>query len=253
MQDQTSNSPTRNRIPWNFIGQVVLALAFFYLLSWLVNSLSFAGSNGMDPQATQAVSSLEIFDNFSFKVFDTQWNEATWVEVGSGADISQLDGVLTVSRKAPGFGGLVARYRKWRLSQINYVESGLRLSSDLQSQGGEIGVEIITTADQNPWFAQCAIQGGRGEKTASILCKTAGGFSTVPVAAAYDTWYIVRFEIDSETAALTFFVDGQTVGRYIPPEKSELNGAEYLLRLGGSSSGEGSLTGSFDFVQLKNK
>jgi hypothetical protein len=253
MKNQTSNPPKRPKVPWNWIAQIVLALAFFYLLGWLVNSLSFAGKNGMNPQATQVVSSLEIFDNFSFKVFDTQWNDATWAEVGSESDIHQLDGVLTVSRKAPGFGGLVARYRKWRLSEINYVESALRLSSDLQTQTGEIGVELITTADQNPWFAQCAIRGGQAEKTVSILCQTAGGFSTAPVAAAYDTWHILRIEIDSESAALTFFVDGQTVGHSTPPDKSELENSEYLLRLGGSSSGDGSLTGSFDYVQLKNK
>jgi hypothetical protein len=253
MKDPTSNPPARNKIPWNLIGQIVLAVAFFYLLNWLISSLSFAGKNGIDPQATQAVSALEIFDDFSFKVFDTQWNEATWAEVGSGSDISQLDGVLNVSRKVPGFGGLVARYRKWQLSQINYVESRLMLSSDLQAQAGEIGVEIITTADQNPWFAKCEIQGMRGEKTASILCQTAGGFSTIPVAAAYDTWHTVRFEIDSESAAFTFLVDGQTVGRYTPPDKSELENGGYLLRLDGSSSGEGSLIGSFDYVQLKNK
>lgn len=207
----------------------------------------------MDIQATQAISSLEIFDNFDFKVFDTKWNEATWAEVGTGSDIHQLDGVLIVTRKAQGFGGLVAHRRKWRLDQINYVESRLMLSSNLQTQAGEIGVEIITAADRNPWFAKCEIHGEQGKKMASVLCKTADGFSIIPVAAAYDTWHIVRLDVDSENTMITFFVDEKNVGRYIPPEKSELKNAEYSLRLGGSSSTDGSLAGSFDSVQLKNK
>jgi len=253
MNNQTSRHHEHNRIPWNLIGEIVLALVFFYLLGWLMNSLSFAGRNGVDIQATQAISSLEIFDNFGFKVFDTKWNESTWAEVGTGSDIYQLDGVLIVSREAQGFGGLVAQRRKWRLSQINYVESRLMLSSDLQTQAGEIGVEITTAADRNQWFAKCEIHGEQGEKTASILCKTADGFSTIPMVVSFDTWHIVRFDIDSENTTITFFVDEQTMGYHIPPQKSELQSAEYSLMLVGSSSNDGSLKGSFDYVQLKNK
>jgi hypothetical protein len=111
------------------------------LLGRLKTSLSFAGRNGIDVQATQAISSLEIFDNFGYKVFDTKWNESTWAEVGTGLDIEQLDGVLIVSRDVEGWGGILAHCRKWLLTQINYVESRLMLSSDIQTQAGGIGVD----------------------------------------------------------------------------------------------------------------
>lgn len=253
MKDRISNNQERNRIPWNLIGQIVIAVVFFYLLSLLMTSLSFAGRNGIDIQATQTISSLEIFDNFGFKVFDTKWNESTWAEVGTGSDIKQLDGILIVSREVEGSGGLVAHRRKWLLSQIHYVESRLMLSGDIQTQAGKIGVEISTTADQNQWFTKCGIHGEQGETTASILCETADGFSTIPILVLYDTWHIVKFDIDSENATITFFVDGQTIGNYVPREKSVLKNAEYLLALDGSSSNDGSLTGFFDYIQLKNK
>ena len=246
MKDQKSNNHEPNRIPWNFIGQIVLALVFFYLLGLLMTSLSFAGRNGIDIQATQAISSLEIFDNFGFKVFDTKWNESTWAEVGSGSHIEQLDGILILSREVEGFGGLVAHQRKWLLSQINYVESRLMLSSDIQTLAGDIGFEINTEID-------CGIQGGQGKNTASILCNTADGFSTTAVRASYDTWCLVRFEVDSENGTITFFVDGQNVGKYLPQDINKIKNAEYSLILDGSSSNDGSLTGSFDYVQLKNK
>lgn len=253
MKNQTSNEHERSRIPWNLIGQIVLVISFFYLLGRLINSLSFAGSNGIDSRATEPISALEIFDNFDFKVFDVKWNESTWAEIGTGSHIQQLDGILTLSREMEGSGGLVAHRRKWLLSQINYVESKLMLNSAIQTQAGDIGVEINTVNDGNQWFAKCEIQGGQGEQTASILCNTADGFSTTTVKVQYDTWHIVRFEVDSENTTITFFVDRQNVGKYIPQDTNKLKNAEYLFMLDGTSSNDGSLTGSFDYVQLKNK
>ena len=253
MKNQTSNHHERIRIPWNLIGQIVLALVFFYLLGRLVTSLSFAGKNGIDTQATQAISSAEIFDNFGFKVFDTKWNEATWAEIGSGSQIKQLDGILISSREVGGFGGLVAHRRKWLLSQINYVESRLMLNSDIQTQAGDIGFEINPDVDGNQWFIKCGIQGGQGKKAASILCNAAGGFSTTEVNVPYDSWHLVRFEVDSDNGTITFFVDGQNVGKYVPQGISESKNAEYSLILDGSSSNDGSLTGFYDYIQLKNR
>ena len=127
------------------------------------------------------------------------------------------------------------------------------LSRDIQTLAGDIGFEINTDIDGNKWFVRCGIQGGQDKNTASILCNTAGGFSTTAVEVSYDTWHLVRFEVDSENATITFFVDGQNIGKYIPQNISELKNAEYSLILDGSSSNDGSLTGSFDYIQLKNK
>jgi len=253
MKNQITEHHKRNRFPWNLIGQIVLVIAIFYLLGRLLNSLSFAGTNAIDTRATEPISALEIFDNFGFKVFDVGWNESTWAEVGAGSHIQQLDGILTLSREVEGFGGLVAHRRKWLLSQINYVESRLMLSSDVQTQAGEIGIEITPDIDGNQWFARCGIQGGQGKETASILCNTADGFSTTVVKVSYNTWHLVRFEVNSEKTTITFFIDRENVGKYVPQDISKLNNAEYLLILEGLSSNAGSLTGSYDYVQLKNK
>ena len=253
MKNKTSNHNENGRIPWNLIRQIILAVVFFYLLGWLINSLSFAGRNGIDIHATQAISSLEIFDNFGFKVFDTKWNEATWAEVGSGSHFNQLDGVLILRREVEGLGGLVAHRRKWLLSQINYVESRLMLNSNIQTLDGSIGFEINTDVEENQWFVKCEILGGQGKKTASILCNTADGFSTTAVKVSYDAWHVVKFEVDSESGTITFFVNGQNVGQYVPQNLSQLKNAEFLFILAGSSAYDGSLTGSFDYVQLKNK
>jgi hypothetical protein len=250
MKNNISGGQDHSRIPWNAIVQIILALIVFYILGRLVNSLSFAGVNKIETPAP--VSALEIFDNFDFKVFDVKWNESTWAEAGTGSQMQQLDGVMTISRAAAGSGGLAAYRRKWSLSQINYVESRLKLSGELKTQAGEIGFEIYTIAG-NQWFARCGIHGGQAEAQASILCETADKFSTTPVAAAYDTWHVVRFEVDPEKAALTFFVDGTEVGIYTPQQAGGLKAAEYSLMLAGSSSDSGVLAGSFDYVQLKNR
>ena len=70
---------------------------------------------------------------------------------------------------------------------------------------------------------------------------------------SYNTWHLVRFEVDSENMTVTFFIDKENVGKYVPQDTNKLNNAEYLLILNGISSNDGSLTGSYDYVQLKNK
>lgn len=253
MKNQISERQERRRTPWNLIGQIILAVIIFYLLGRLINALSFAGTNAIDVRATEPISASGLFDNFGFKVFDVKWNESTWAEIGTGSYIQQLDGILTLSREMEGSGGLVAHRRKWLLSQINYVESKLLLNGDIQTQAGGIGIKIDTVIDGNQWFAKCGIQGGQGEKTASVLCTTTDGFSTIAVKVPYDTWHLVRFDVDSDNTKITFFIDGQNVGNYIPQDTNRLKNAEYSLMLEGISSNDGSLTGSFDNVQLKNK
>jgi hypothetical protein len=253
MKNPSAENQSGHKIPWGVIVQVVLALVFFFLLSRLISSLSFAGQNGIDTQATASVSALEIFDNFGFQVFDTKWNESTWAEVGTGSNMQQLDGVLLVTREAAGSGGLVAHRRKWHLSQINYVKSRLRLSSAIQTQAGALGFGINTSVAGTPWFAKCELQGGQGEKTALVLCHIADKFSTTPVEVAYDAWHTISFEIDAENAAITFFADDQNIGQFVPPETSGLESAEYTFMLEGSSSTAGALTGAFDYVQVKNR
>ena len=251
MKNLTSRQSERYRIPWKLIGQIVLILVIFYLLSLIINSLSFAGKNDIDIQATQAITSSGLFENFGFKVFDTTWNESTWAEVGSGSHIEQLDGILILSRDVNGFGGLYAHRRKWVPSQIDYVESLLMLSSDIQAQTGNIGFGIYTDIDENQWVIKCGIQGGQGTQTASIHCNTASGFSTTAIEVSYDTWHLVRFEVDSDSKAITFFVDGKNVGKYVPQDTRELENTELLLILDGSSSNDGTMTGYYDNVQLK--
>jgi len=251
MKNQTSNHRERNTFPWKFLGHIVLVLVIFYLLSLLINSLSFAGRNDIDIQATQAISSSGLFDNFGFKVFDTTWNESAWAEVGSGSHIEQLDGILILSREVKGSGGLFAYWRMWTLDQINYVESLLMLSSDIQTQAGNIGFGINTDVNENQWVIRCEIQGGQGIKAASIRCNTASGFSTTAVKVSYDTWHLVRFEVASDTKTITFFVDEKNVGEYVLQDTRELENADLLLILAGSSSNDGTMTGYFDNVQLK--
>lgn len=127
------------------------------------------------------------------------------------------------------------------------------LSSDIQTLAGDIGFEINSDIDENKWFVKCGIQGGWGKNTASILCNTADGFSTIAAKVSYDTWYLVRFEVDSENGTITFFVDGQNIGKYVSQDISKLKNVEYSLILDGSSSNDGSLNGSFDDVLLKNR
>jgi len=253
MKHQISGHQERCKLPLKLMGQIILVAGMFFLLSRLITSLSFAGKNGVDLRATAGVSSEEIFDGFGFKVFDGKWNDATWAEAGTGSKFNQLDGVLTVSRDVVGSGGLIACRRKWLVSQIDYVKSIVMLNSDIQTQEGNIGVEINAPMNGNERFVKCAIHGGQGKKTAVILCDTADQFSTTPIEVSYDTWHVVHFDIDAEKPAITFWVDGNIVDTYIPKDASGFKVAEYSLVLMGESSSAGLMSGSFDAVELKTR
>jgi len=128
LKNRISDRLERSKLPLKWLGQIILVLLSFFLLSRLVTAVSFSGMNKPETRATIGVSSQEVFDSFGFKVFDTKWNESNWAEVGTGSQIKQLDGVLLLSREVDGFGGLVAHRRKWLLSQINYLESRILLN-----------------------------------------------------------------------------------------------------------------------------
>lgn len=129
----------------------------------------------------------------------------------------------------------------------------MMLNSNIQTQDGHIGVEINATINGNSWFAKCAIHGEQGKTTALILCDTADKFSMTPVEVSYDTWHVVRFEVDAEETAITFFVDGQNAGKYIPQDTNGFKFAEYSFMLGGWSFRDGLVSGSFNSVQVKTK
>jgi hypothetical protein len=251
MKNQISDKQEIKKALLKLTGQVIIAVIIFFLLGRLIKSVSFSGINGPETRATEGVSSQEIYDMFGYKIYDGKWNESTWAEVGTASQIEQLDDILMLSRKVEGLGGMVAYRRKWLLSQINYVESNIMLDSDIQAQDGNIGIEINSTIKGNMWFVKCAIHGGQSKNMALIVCDTADKYSTTPVEVPYDTWHVVRFEVDAENTSVTFFVDGQNVGKYIPQDTSGFKSAEYSLMLYGWSSNDGTVSGSFDYVQLK--
>lgn len=255
MTNQPSNKNEPNKTPLKLIGQIFLAIVVItlvFVFGWRVTSLSFLGI-GLEPPATAAASSQGIYDTFDNKTFDGKWDDSVWAEFGTVSQIQQRDGVLMLSRESDSFGGIVAYQKKWLWSQIDYVESKILLSSNIQTRDGDIGVEINTILNGNLWFAKCAIRGVQGEKTALILCDTADKFSITPIEVSFDTWHVLKLDVNAEKTSINFFVDGQNVGEYTPQDTSGFKFPEYSLMLDGWSSSGGFISGSFDYVQLKTK
>jgi hypothetical protein len=60
----------------------------------------------------------------------------------------------------------------------------------------------------------------------------------------------LRLELNPETAAVTFFVDGQQVGAYTPPEAEALKQAEFTVELQVYFEEGALITGYFDDVRI---
>lgn len=203
---------------------------FTFQASCTIDIVSREQTNCSDVASTSTPSSnlpVEINDGFDNGTYDGKWNDTIWVEFGDVIQIYQQDGVLFISRDADSFGGIVANQRRWLLSEINFVESRIMLSDDIQTRDGDIGVEINTRINGNWWFAKCAIHGEQSDSQALILCDTADGFSITP--------------------------DEQYAGEYIPQNLSEFTKANFSLSLNSWSSSGGFISGFFDYVRLKTK
>jgi hypothetical protein len=249
-----SNNDESSKLPLKLIGQIFLVLVILVLVvvfGWKITSLSILGF-GLEPPSTNTVSD-GVYDTFDNKSLDGKWDDKIWTEFGTISQIEQRDGVLMLSRETDSFGGLVAYKQKWHWSQIDYLESKIMLSSNIQTKDGDIGVEINTTINGDLWFAKCAIRGVQGENSALILCDTADKFSIEPIEVSYDTWHVVKLDIDNDNPSITFIIDGKNAGKYIPQNPEGFKFPEFSLMVDGWSSVGGFISGSFDYVHLKTK
>jgi hypothetical protein len=195
-----------------------------------------------------------VYDDFDDSAFEGAWNSELWQAWDniSACNVEQEEGVLRFNCSKPDGSGLNALdYTDVPLGEFSFIEAGLRLDDKMQTNNGAVAIKFYTSLDS---WAECGLVGGADSEVADSYCgvysEKGPAYEVNGPAANYDTWRTVRLELNPETAAITFFVDGQQVGAYTAPEAEALKQAEFTVELQIYFE-EGSLiTGYFDDVRI---
>jgi hypothetical protein len=212
------------------------------------------GAAATTPSAPAQPDPGSLYDDFEDETFAGRWDPELWdaPESAGGCDIGQEAGVLRFSCSEPDGSTLVAlEYSEVSFDDFNFVETRLRLDEAMETGNGAIILKIYTSLER---WAECGLVGSVESDEASPYC---GAYTDQDIevefsgpAADYESWRLVRLEVDPETAAITFLVDGQPLGRYTPPDPDRLKEADVSVELGVYFE-EGSLiTGYVDEVRI---
>ncbi|NJN99211.1 MAG: hypothetical protein HC875_36520 [Anaerolineales bacterium] len=199
-----------------------------------------AGVSEVDPAT--------VYDNFNNPANDGVFDKERWIlntDAPGPAIIEQKHGSLRLSRQSPGLHGL--DHYPVKINEVGFVEVKFTLDRNMEASGG-VAIQIWSP----PWTVSCDLNGQRGSDEASASCRTDDGFWTNTVSVPYNEKHILRFEINPDTAAISFFVNGkQFHSDYIPSNPEEFRQADFYLSLRVWSSEDGGLvTGYADDVRI---
>jgi formylglycine-generating enzyme required for sulfatase activity len=197
-----------------------------------------------------------VYDNFNNPAFDGGWNVGLWTSrtgFPGNTTIEQKNGILMISRWSPHSGILRAvRPLGWTIDKLGFVEAKVMLDVNIEASIGSAGIGI----DTSNWWLFCEISGRRQDVYALANCKTDesdavyGAYSANGFEVQYDTWHTVRFEINPDTAAISFFIDDQQIGSYIPTAPETFKETPFSLLVDAYSKDGGLVTGYFDDVRV---
>jgi len=195
------------------------------------------------------------YDDFDNPAFDGKLDPSLWnATITSPGFAEQRGGVLVVSLP-PGAGReeLVLATANLRSDEFGSVESRIRLSSEYTGQRGDMGLSLMTSAkdDETLLFSCFIYRDTRPRLGCEAWGRGSVEYSTERMTTLSDYWHTVRIEVDPEIR-VTFYLDGQEMGSYRPPDAEELKGNVFSFRLGIWAPDADGITANFDDVRIGN-
>jgi hypothetical protein len=212
-----------------------------------------SGPTSAPSPATAAGADPTLYDNFDNPALDGAWDTARWkVTFDAGeAHVEQKEGVLMITGQSSGGNGLNAiRPGERTIDEIGMIEAKVMLDSNIEAARGEAGLVIGGLSTGGWWYMGCNVSGQPGDGEARAGCNTGDGYETEAVPVQFDTWYTLRLEVSPDTAAITFFIDGQPIDEFLPADPEAIKKAIFSVDLAVFSEDDGVVTGYFDDVRL---
>ncbi len=196
-----------------------------------------------------------VYDNFNNPAFDGEWNTGLWT-YGDKCNpantlVKQKDGILMISRQLDNPCGLdTLRPRTWTIDQVGFVEAKLMLDGNIEaSEWGDVGIGVYGLVNGDEWWTVCYILGKQQEGDARAGCNTID-YEGHDLAVQYNSWHTMRFEINPDTAVISYFVDGQQIDAYVHADPEAFKKTQFKVPVYVWSLGGGLVTGYIDDVRI---
>lgn len=186
-----------------------------------------------------------LYDNFNNPVFDSVYNTELWSPSGPNFfQAKQLQGSLQFTDAnavgESGFDMYLRQRQQRRLSQLQFLQARLRVNSDHEGGYAFVKLQIWSSVNGNDWWTQCRLGSWQGGGSVIFVCdvaKVVGGnitfeYQSVGQSLEYDTWYVAKIAVDSQTAKVSFYLDEREVGSYTPIDSDALVNARFSPSIG---------------------
>ncbi len=184
----------------------------------------------------QSGSTDAVVDNFDNPSYDGIFNPKVWKSFNSEkAKIYQGDGklIIWVEQNTPGGAFLIpSAYNEFILTAPLSIEAKLMVE---QPQIGHAFI-FIGTPSLNE-YSDCVF-GWQASNIAQLGCNymvnsgKRNGYSTDKRMVDYGTWHTLRIEIRPELMEYKYFVDGNEIDTYTPPNADELKKENFTIQIG---------------------
>jgi hypothetical protein len=196
-----------------------------------------------------------VYDNFNNSTKDGWFNESQWENQTSPPNsAAQSDGVLILTLNSENTDSpvLAARsYNNTKLTEAIFFEANLLLKeAELPLADNSRGAVAITL-DSQQWYTECGIVAVPDLSQPLVGCFL-GSFVTEYPSINFDTWHTLRIEVNPTTMTFTYFLDGNKIGSYMPPEADNLKNANFTLfvKAWKNVPGTGKVVGYVDDVRI---
>lgn len=208
-----------------------------------------------------AIDDPSVYDDFGASEFDGAFHFGRWklesdpnirVEQGDQALVISVSGVR--SRVTSSVLTMTAPRRIAVSRSVAFLEGRMMLSGD--HQGGYMNLTIALNASPGGevWWSQCGLAANANGPPHALCDFTNSTRNSQPefsrvVPVTFDTWHVVRMEIDPEGYEISFYLDGRLIGRGIPGDSERLRGLSFARTLGTYVESNTSITAYVDYIK----
>jgi Tol biopolymer transport system component len=245
------------------------------LFEWQLNYISintigqgpFRG-NTITPTYTpwQPIKSLVMYDDFSNQNLDLlRWNKTSWISpekaIGSYFSYKIMDGkifleVTSPAKQASGLDLEMIQPATRSIANMKAIEAEFYLLNGSHGINTDAHLRINTTISDHLWWAQCRLAANLEGTAANFICEVKNDpdnpeleFQTIERPIKFSDWYTIRIEMDPQSGALQFFLNGELIEQYLPKDANLLKQARFQPAIGVSAS-RGSVDAFIDNVQI---
>jgi outer membrane protein assembly factor BamD (BamD/ComL family) len=205
------------------------------------------------------VTNPTVYDGFDSPLHNNSYNRSSWrMEVSDSRNVaSQQNGsmLLTSNGYESNISLYSVKYYSKAITSPTFIEASFRLEPN-QNGGAGISVHMNGRAA----FLTCQVWGMNGSQV--IACQAPNFYQSIQdikiINISPGTQHSARIEVDPSTPTFTFYIDGEKVGEYTPPQANSYQSAKYFFVFSSGCGGDGCndhstsrvVEGYFDYVKI---